>query len=116
MFETFHPRGYGLEALLLRDEIQFFDASGQHLGVDLAWHICPVRRSLMFQLFSNGLGIKSTLALTTITADPLEPIVLEKLHHFFGLLLVLVSFNGQSSDLVDAVIACSHCQLLVLIL
>ena len=102
--------------MFLCDEVQLFDTPGQYLGVDFAWYVAPVGGSLELKLFSDSLRIEVTFTLSSFTADPFEAIVGQELGHLFDLLLVVVPFDGELGDLVNAVITCGHRQLLILVL
>ena len=115
-FEAAHAWSYRLEALLFGDEIELFNTLLKDLSVDFAWHVGSILGSLELQLFLDRLIVELAFALAAISTDPLESVIREELGHFYALRLIVVSFNGELSNMVNTIIAGGHREFSILIL
>ena len=115
-FEAAHAWRYCLEALLLGNEIELLNTLLKDFSVNFTRHVGSILGSLKLQLFLDGLTVELAFTLTPISTDPLEAVVGEELCHFFALLLIVVPFNGELGNMVNAIIAGRHREFSILIL
>ena len=115
LLEALHVALQGDHALLFGDEVQLFNSPGEDFSIDFLGEVVAEGRTGKFQLFLQGSIVELALRLM-LPAHPLQPVVFEKLEHFFILLLVQITFLLHLLKLLYSIHRSKEPQCFVLVL